>query len=178
MTSGVSRQSVRSRRRWRMISCPAAKQMRWVNPSMATVSPSRTSSAMASRIDATLDVTPLRALGRLGAGLVLGEDRVESGDASLGHVGAGALEDGRAIRRLLRRDDEWRRDPDGRVSGTQDEESALEARDLDGVRHRGALEFDADHEAEPADLADEPPVSGEGSQRRQELAADALGVPH
>src|SRR5438445_3337986 len=47
------RQSVRSRRCCRMISCPAAKQIRWVNPSMATVSPSRTSSATASRIVVT-----------------------------------------------------------------------------------------------------------------------------
>src|SRR6188474_811421 len=54
MTSGVSRASVRSRLRCRMISCPAAKQMRCVNPSIATASPSRTRSAMASRIDATL----------------------------------------------------------------------------------------------------------------------------
>ena len=37
------RMSVRSRRRWRMISWPAAKQMRCVKPSMATLSPSRTS---------------------------------------------------------------------------------------------------------------------------------------
>src|SRR5216117_2512939 len=48
------RASVRSRLRWRMISWPAAKQIRWVNPSMATVSPSRTSSATASFIVATL----------------------------------------------------------------------------------------------------------------------------
>src|SRR2546430_1899541 len=38
-----------------MISWPAAKQIRWVKPSMATVSPSRTSAATASRIDVTLD---------------------------------------------------------------------------------------------------------------------------
>src|SRR6266511_5035894 len=37
-----------------MISCPAAKQIRWVNPSMATESPSRTRSATASFIVATL----------------------------------------------------------------------------------------------------------------------------
>src|SRR6266511_5741179 len=37
-----------------MISWPAAKQIRWVNPSMATVSPSRTRSATASFIVATL----------------------------------------------------------------------------------------------------------------------------
>src|SRR5439155_23754771 len=38
-----------------MISCPAAKQIRCVKPSMATVSPSRTSSAMASRIVVTFE---------------------------------------------------------------------------------------------------------------------------
>ncbi len=51
----MSRHSVRSRGRWRMISWPAAKPMRWVKPSIATVSPSCTSAATASRIDATLE---------------------------------------------------------------------------------------------------------------------------
>src|SRR5829696_8026688 len=41
------RTSVRSRRRWRMTSCPAAMGMRWVKPSSATVSPSCTRSATA-----------------------------------------------------------------------------------------------------------------------------------
>src|SRR6478735_9681391 len=45
--SGVIRTSVRSRRRWRMSSCPAAMGMRWVKPSSATVSPSWTSSETA-----------------------------------------------------------------------------------------------------------------------------------
>src|SRR3990172_1393600 len=48
------RASVRSRLRCRMISCPAAKQMRCVKPSIATVSPSWTSSATASFIVVTL----------------------------------------------------------------------------------------------------------------------------
>ena len=39
---------LRSRRPWRMISCPAATGIRWVKPSSATVSPSWTSSATAS----------------------------------------------------------------------------------------------------------------------------------
>src|SRR3954454_23275052 len=43
------RTSVRSRRPWRMISWPAANGMRCVNPSRATVIPSRTCSAIASR---------------------------------------------------------------------------------------------------------------------------------
>src|SRR5262249_23643247 len=41
MRSGVIRIRVRCWRRWRMTSCPAANGMRWVNPSMATASPSR-----------------------------------------------------------------------------------------------------------------------------------------
>src|SRR4030065_2186644 len=48
------RASVRSRLRRRVISCPAAKQMRCVTPSIATVSPSWTSSATASFIVVTL----------------------------------------------------------------------------------------------------------------------------
>src|SRR5206468_866695 len=56
MRSGVSRARVRLRRPWRMISCPAAKQIRWVNPSIATVSPSRTRSPTASRIVARLEL--------------------------------------------------------------------------------------------------------------------------
>src|SRR3954454_19686607 len=46
--SGVIRTSVRSRLRWRMSSCPAATGIRCVKPSSAIVSPSWTSSAMAS----------------------------------------------------------------------------------------------------------------------------------
>ena len=49
--SGVIRTSVRSRLRWRMISCPAATGIRWVKPSSATVSPSLTRSATASARD-------------------------------------------------------------------------------------------------------------------------------
>src|SRR6266571_1237565 len=56
MTSGVRRHRVRSRLRCRMISWPAAKQIRWVNPSIATVSPSRTRSATASRIVVCLEL--------------------------------------------------------------------------------------------------------------------------
>src|SRR5262249_13718461 len=40
--------SVRRRRRWRMTSCPAANGMRWVKPSIATVSPSRMVDSTAS----------------------------------------------------------------------------------------------------------------------------------
>src|SRR5262249_17389238 len=55
MRSGVRRARTRSFRFWRMISCAAAKQMRWVKPSITTVSPSRTWRATASFIVTTLD---------------------------------------------------------------------------------------------------------------------------
>src|SRR5919204_5051115 len=50
--SGVIRTSVRSRRPWRISSCPAACGIRWVKPSSATTSPSRTSAAIASLSEA------------------------------------------------------------------------------------------------------------------------------
>src|SRR6516162_4128028 len=43
--------SVRCLRRWRITSCPAAWGMRWVNPSIATVSPSRTFACTAAARD-------------------------------------------------------------------------------------------------------------------------------
>src|SRR5262245_56807592 len=48
MRSGVMRISVSPLRPWRMISWPAACGMRWVKPSSATVSPSRTADVIAS----------------------------------------------------------------------------------------------------------------------------------
>src|SRR5215475_4921559 len=56
-TSGVIRTSVRWRRVWRRISCPAAYGIRWVNPSSATVSPSRSASGVEGR-DVRVDVDP------------------------------------------------------------------------------------------------------------------------
>jgi hypothetical protein len=90
--------------RWRMISCPAANEMRWVNPSIATVSPSRTSSAIASRIVATLEMLTRQvsgsgcARGLLAGGLDLVE-RARVGDlgedfiAVAGYGGNGLAED-------------------------------------------------------------------------------------
>src|ERR1700677_1034 len=69
MGSGVIRTSVRSRRRWRMISWPAADGIRWVNPSIATVSPSRTNSriaALRSRISAIAAASTLIVRRKLG----------------------------------------------------------------------------------------------------------------
>src|SRR5206468_12814765 len=48
MRSALSRTRVKLRRSSRIISCPAAKGTRWLNPSAATVSPSCTNSKMAS----------------------------------------------------------------------------------------------------------------------------------
>src|ERR1700729_3524660 len=57
MMSGVIRITVSSRRRCRITSRPAACGIRWVKPSMATVSPSCTASAIASASD-TISATP------------------------------------------------------------------------------------------------------------------------
>ena len=51
MMSGVIRTSVRSRRRCLITSWPAACGIRWVKPSIATVSPSCTVAAIASASD-------------------------------------------------------------------------------------------------------------------------------
>src|SRR5262245_34751282 len=67
MRSGVRRAIVRSVRRWRMISCPAANGIRWVKPSMTTRSPSRTKRETASFMVMTLDIkgTPCHLGGRM-----------------------------------------------------------------------------------------------------------------
>src|SRR5215469_17517647 len=57
MTSGVILTSVSSRRRCLITSCPAVCGIRWVKPSMATVSPSWTFAAIASASD-TISAIP------------------------------------------------------------------------------------------------------------------------
>src|SRR5919197_1374513 len=149
-TSGVSRHSVRLRLRWRMISWPAAKQMRWVNPSMATVSPSRTSSPIASRIDATFP----SAMDRSGAlRSLFGESRVARGAAFL-HLGAGLLEDLEAGLGLVRADHQRGRDPHGPVTGAERQDTAPERGLLHGVGRVVLRELDTDHEAQAPDLRD------------------------
>src|SRR5690349_10402967 len=64
--SGVIRTSVRSRLRWRMISCPAATGIRWVKPSSATVSPSSTRSRTASARDVISAVVRIMNVGAEG----------------------------------------------------------------------------------------------------------------
>src|SRR5512135_2731800 len=119
-----------------MISWPAAKQMRWVKPSITTVSPSCTCAAMASCIDSTLEA--LSVIGyRLSAKLdqTLVEDRQGGIDVVVVH-------------------DERRRQTQRALAGAEQEEplgegQPLELADEVGVgRARGAIdhEFDADHE--------------------------------
>src|SRR2546429_8090631 len=119
-----------------MISCPAAKQMRWVNPSMATVSPSRTSSATASRIEATLPSVTLGASGtlrRLRAGLVSDDDWSEGGNTLPRHLHTRRLEDPNGRPHLVLVDHERRGHPDGRVTRAKDQKALLEAGDLNCV---------------------------------------------
>src|SRR5512146_1448730 len=123
MRSGVSRASVRSRLRCRMISCPAAKQMRWVNPSIATVSPSWTSSRTASAIEATLEGM---------AGML----------AAFGHARDRLPEDPQPHRRLLLGDRERRGHPHDALARGEHEEPALEALLLDRIGGIGRVELD------------------------------------
>src|SRR5438034_9208173 len=98
-----------------MISWPAAKQIRWVNPSMATVSPSRTRSATASRMDVTL-------LGALPTGRASG--RAVDGFGASHYFGARLLEDPRADPRLVLPEDQGRGDPNRGVTGPPHEQSS------------------------------------------------------
>src|SRR5438093_762764 len=149
-----------------MISCPAAKQIRWVNPSMATVSPSRTSSATASRIVVTFEPPAIclpgrwtaptsGRLGRLWPRLVRPHRSAERGGSDPGHVQTGLLEDSQAGGHLLAVDHQGRCDPDGGVAGSKDQQAAPEARDLDRVGDLGILELDPDHQADPPDVPEE-----------------------
>src|SRR5262245_58031417 len=67
MRSGVIRIRVRCLRPWRTTSWPAACGIRWVNPSMATESPSRSTSSTASARDRTRDILKLSERVDLGA---------------------------------------------------------------------------------------------------------------
>src|SRR6266508_5101898 len=143
MRSGVSRASVRSRLRWRMISWPAAKQMRWVKPSIATVSPSRTSSPIASRIEATLEALIRRSPrpAALAGPAVARRSRLGR------HLGDGLAEEPHRRVDLVDADGQRGRHPDRRPARLQDEQPALEGRGLDGIRMLARVELDADHEA-------------------------------
>src|SRR5438876_6262127 len=107
-----------------MISWPAAKQIRCVKPSIATVSPSRTRSATASRIEATLPA--MAALG--------GRD-----------LGAGLLEDRHGRVRLVLPEDERRRHPDRVVAAPEHQGATPEGGLLHEVGRLMVAEPDADH---------------------------------
>src|SRR5213594_677178 len=143
-----------------MISCPAAKQIRWVKPSMATESPSRTSSPTASRIEETFEAVAIRSLsarrrrrsGRLGcfrACFVRADGPPERLRPYPPHVDARFLEDAKSRRDLRQVDDERRGHPDHRIPGPEDQRPPQEAGDLDGVGRLGVLELDTDHEPRP-----------------------------
>ena len=87
-----------------MISWPAAKQIRCVKPSIATVSPSWTSAATASRIEATFEalIVDVRAAGQTASIPAIAPARGRQ-DLALADLGDGLAEDPQAGRHLGRR---------------------------------------------------------------------------
>src|SRR6266550_6249656 len=154
MTSGVSRASVSPRRPWRMISWPAAKEMRWVKPSIATVSPSRTRSPTASAIEATFEA--LTSAGGLDPGDRVGRLGRRKNPAMLaGDIGDGRGEQGQRHIHLGLRHRQARRHADRRPAAFEDEEPPLEGGPLDLLGVLGGVELDADHQAPTANVGDE-----------------------
>src|SRR4029077_5968593 len=121
------RARVTSRRRCRMISWPAAKEIRCVKPSIATVSPSWTSAATASCIVVTLLTPPPPALrGRFD----LGDDLLEELERGL---------------RLVLAEHERRAHPNVGVAAPEDQQTLAEGRLLD----RGGLIVVGERHADP-----------------------------
>src|SRR5579872_6173555 len=125
-----------------MISCAAAKQMRWVKPSMTTVSPSRTKRATASCIDMTFWSPKL------------------SGNPQFCQHFVQNAQTGACVFLV---DHKRRSDADGALPATEQEQSLFERVPLD-VRHDEVFgffrltifdELDADHEAGAAYVADD-----------------------
>src|SRR2546426_2850065 len=145
MRSGVSRHSVRSRRRWRMISCPAANEMRWVNPSMTTTSPSRTCRATASCMDSSLEPS---AIG--------------GGVSSIAHLVQALVDDPEGGVDVILIHDERGREPQRALPTAEEQEAFLEgaAHDFVGDVGRGLAgfavlhEFHTNHESAPAHVSD------------------------
>src|SRR5262245_52537108 len=136
--------------------------MRWANPSIATVSPSRTRPATASRIVATLDVligpAPRSAGGldlvhRAGARCRLEDLAMLAGDDR-----HGLREDPQAGRHLGFVDGQRRRHPNAGLAALEDQETLLERLPLDLLGMLGGVELDADHQALAPDLPDQPRV--------------------
>src|SRR5689334_20136949 len=137
-----------------MISCPAAKEIRWVKPSITTVSPSRTWAATAScmlrTLEATGDAPPVTRRDAAGAH-VRSRERAQP---LVDHPERGVD--------VLRSRYQRRREPERAASGAQQQQAARERlldQAVDQVRRRlagGAVlhELDPDHEAASADVAD------------------------
>src|SRR5574342_216582 len=182
MRSGVSRASVRFLRRWRMISCPAAKQIRWVKPSMTTVSPSWTWAAMASCMERTCEAWSV--IGRRYA--VNATPPMTDNRRLSFQLFQALIEDGEGGVHIVVVHDERRRQPQRALAGAEQEEplgerQPLELADQIGVgRARGAVgdELDPDHEAAAAHFADRPMLVGEMPHAGQEALPLDAGVPH
>src|ERR1700690_360719 len=119
-----------------MISWPAEKLIRWVKPSIATVSPSRTIAATASCIEVTFEVLIVGPRRVLAAGLDArdraGRQRGLEDLAVLRRdVGDGLPEEPQRRRHLSLRDGQGGRHPDARSAAFQDEQAALEGGPLD-----------------------------------------------
>ena len=144
--------------------------MRCVNPSIATVSPSRTRSAIASRIDATFElvIVAIAAASARRLDLVQGTRMAHVGQhlgASAGDGCDGLAEDAQRGRHLGLAHDQGRRHPDARPAALEDEQSALEAAHWTSSACSARVELDADHQALAAHVADEPVGSGPASGR-------------
>src|SRR3954451_4103573 len=145
-----------------MISCPAANEIRCVNPSIATVSPSRTSAAIASRIVATFEAVTggdatvtIRSAGDLTVVQRAGESRLRSKrDATHRNLVDGVDEEPKGRRHLSFGDREGGRHPDARLAALEDQQATLEAGPLDLLGVEGRVEFDADHQPAAPNIED------------------------
>ena len=168
------RARVRSRLRWRMISWPALKPMRWVKPSMATVSPSRTRSATASRIEATLPGMALSCVVARGQrpeapkpwvarpSFVACATSATSSARWVATCATASVKSRTAVSASV-----WDTTSGGDIRtqsspASRTRRPAVERLHLDGLGGLAGVELDADHEALAADVADErrEPVHG------------------
>src|SRR5512146_3506144 len=165
-----------------MISCPAAKQMRWVKPSMTTVSPSWTWAAMASCMETTFEAWSV--IGRryaVNAAQPMTDNRRHSFqlDQTL-------VEDRQGGSDVVVVHDERRRQTQRALARAEQQQplgegEPLELPDEIGMgRTRGAVghELDPDHEAAAAHFADRPVLFREAPDAGQEALPLDAGVAH
>ena len=144
-----------------------------MKPSIATVSPSRTSSATASRIVATLPGISLLAGAPLVESCARAARLLPSAESSLdtrrarpltsstssarwrGDVGDRLGEDPDRGRGLGLGHDQRRRHPHAVVAGLEDQQAPPEGLHLDRLGGLAGVELDADHQALAADVVDE-----------------------